>query len=177
MPEYPTANFSESEGGLFSLSQIQHLMRVEFNRAQRYGYPIICMLISVDRISELRDLYGIDAKEEILRSIVDLLRSETRSSDFLGRMVDDRMLGVIPHTSPEGAHVLADRLVEGAQRLRFEAEGRTLQVTISIGASHNQKEGTIYFDALIQAAEGAISEAIGKGGNRFVIADPRAAED
>jgi PleD family two-component response regulator len=87
------------------------------------------------------------------------------------------MLGVIPHTSPEGAHVLADRLVEGAQRLRFEAEGRTLQVTISIGASHNQKEGTIYFDALIQAAEGAISEAIGKGGNRFVIADPRAAED
>ena len=50
MPDYPTANFSESEGGLFSLSQIQHLMRVEFNRAQRYEYPITCMLIAVDRL-------------------------------------------------------------------------------------------------------------------------------
>ncbi|MAE28829.1 MAG: GGDEF domain-containing protein [Planctomycetota bacterium] len=177
MPDYPTANFSESEGGLFSLSQIQHLMRVEFNRAQRYEYPITCMLISVDRLGHLRDLYGIDAKEEILRSVVDLLRSETRSSDFLGRMVDDRLLGVIPHTSPEGAKVLADRLVEGARRLRFEADGRTLQVTISIGASHNQKEGTIFFDALIQAAESAVTEAGSQGGDRLIIKDPQAAED
>jgi PleD family two-component response regulator len=92
-------------------------------------------------------------------------------------MVDDRLLGVIPHTSPEGAKVLADRLVEGARRLRFEADGRTLQVTISIGASHNQKEGTIFFDALIQAAESAVTEAGSQGGDRLIIKDPQAAED
>ena len=116
----PTADRS-----LFTLAQIQHLMRVEFNRAQRYEYPIVCMLIAVDRLGHLRDLYGFDAKEEILEGVVGLLKAGTRSSDFLGRMADDRLLAVVPHTDAAGAQVLAQRLVEGARALSFAADDRS----------------------------------------------------
>ena len=47
---------SDPGAGVFSLSQIRHLMRVEFGRAQRYGYPLSCLVISVDRLDSLRDL-------------------------------------------------------------------------------------------------------------------------
>jgi diguanylate cyclase (GGDEF)-like protein len=164
--------YNDSDRSLFSLAQIQHLMRVEFNRAQRYSYPIICMMIGVDRLGHLRDLYGYEAKEEILAAVVGLLKSETRSSDFLGRMADDRLLAVVPHTSPEGAEVLAGRLLDGVQAIDFASDGRTIQISLSIGASFNEGSSTLFFDALLQSAEDGLNEAAGAGGNRFVARAP-----
>ena len=68
---------SSADKSLFSLAQIQHLMRVEFNRAQRYGYPISCIMVAVDRLGHLRDLYGYEAKEEIVDSVISLLANST----------------------------------------------------------------------------------------------------
>ncbi|TDJ65933.1 MAG: GGDEF domain-containing protein [Planctomycetota bacterium] len=167
-----TTSFNGSDSSLFSLAQIQHLMRVEFNRAQRYDYPIVCMMIAVDRLGHLRDLYGYEAKEEILSSVVSLLKAETRGSDFLGRMADDRLLAVIPHTPPEGAIVLAGRLLEGVSRIDFSSEGRTIQVTLSIGSSNNEGGETLFFDAMLLAAEDALGEAVAAGGARYLTRSP-----
>lgn len=167
-----TDHYSSTDRSLFSLAQIQHLMRVEFNRAQRYNYPIVCMLIAIDRLGHLRDLYGYDAKEEILEAVVGLLKSQTRSSDFLGRMADDRLLAVVPHTTPEGADALAERLLEGARRMDFDSDGRTIQVSLSIGASHNAAGATLFFDAMLLAAEEALSAAVTAGGDRVEAFDP-----
>ena len=170
-----TESHSPADRSLFTLAQIQHLMRVEFNRAQRYDYPIVCMLIAIDRLGHLRDLYGFEAKEDILEGVVGLLKSGTRSSDFLGRMADDRLLAVVPHTPPEGADVLARRLLEGARALSFVADGRTIQVTLSIGASHNSGGSTLFFDAMLASAEDALAEAAAQGGDRIEVLDPGAA--
>ncbi len=167
-----TDSHSSTERSLFTLAQIQHLMRVEFNRAQRYDYPIVCMLIAIDRLGHLRDLYGFETKEEILEGVVGLLKGATRSSDFLGRMADDRLLAVVPHTSPDGARILAERLLAGARGLTFEGDGRALQVTLSIGASHNAGGSTLFFDAMLAAAEDALCEATAEGGDRFELLDP-----
>ena len=111
---------SSADKSLFSLAQIQHLMRVEFNRAQRYGYPISCIMVAVDRLGHLRDLYGYEAKEEIVDSVINLLKGATRSSDFLGRLADDRLLAVIPHTGGEGVSAMCERLLAaGGDRALF----------------------------------------------------------
>lgn len=167
---------SSNDRGLFSLAQIQHLMRVEFNRSQRYRYPIVCMLISVDRLGHLRDLYGYEAKQEILEAVVGLLKSQTRGSDFLGRMADDRLLAVVPHTPAPGAEVLARRLLEGARAMDFSADGRTIQVTLSIGASHNAGGETLFFDAMLLAAEESLASASRAGGDRYEVFEPGSTE-
>ncbi len=143
--------------------QIQHLMRVEFNRAQRYSYPVSCLLISVDRLGHLRDLYGYEAKEEIIDSVVGMLKIQTRCSDFLGRMADDRLLAVVPHTNEAGAKVLGQRLLDGARHMEFSADGRTIQVTLSVGASHNAGGTALFFDAMFMAAEEALAGASAVG--------------
>jgi diguanylate cyclase (GGDEF)-like protein len=169
-----TSSFQEGEPNLFSLSQIMHLMRVEFSRAQRYRYPIACLIVSVDRLGQLRDVYGYDAKEAILSEVVELLRTTTRSCDFLGRLSDDRFLAVVPHTPADGARVLGERLLSAARQLEFQAEGRELSVNCSIGASHNETGATLFFDAMLSAAEGALAEAQAAGGDRYVARDPGA---
>ena len=128
---------SSSEKSLFSLAQIQHLMRVEFNRAQRYDYPIGCLIIAVDRLGHLRDMYGYEAKEEIIDSIVGLLKGATRSSDFLGRLADDRLLAVVPHTGKVGLESMCDRLLSSTQGITFANQDRTIPISISIGGSYD----------------------------------------
>jgi len=167
-----TESYSEPDRQLFSLAQIQHLMRVEFNRAQRYDYPIACFMIAIDRLGHLRDLYGYEAKEEILDSFISLLKNETRTSDFIGRMADDRLLAVVPHTPPEGTSVLAERLLAGARGIDFNSEGRTIQVTLSIGISHSSVGETLFFDLLLQTAEEALGRAVAAGGDRVLTLAP-----
>ena len=171
MPEFPPADPADG-GGLFSVTQIRHLMRVEFSRAQRYDYALTCLLIAVDRLGHLRDLYGYDAKEAILDDLVGLLEEETRSCDFLGRLVDDRLMAVLPHTDVDGARITADRLLKGARSLPFEADGRPIRVSISIGGSCFEKENTLFFDALVEASEAALLDAADAGGDRYINLDP-----
>ncbi|MEZ6004177.1 MAG: GGDEF domain-containing protein [Planctomycetota bacterium] len=165
---------ASEDGSLFSLAQIQHLMRVEFNRAQRYGYPVSCMMVAVDRLGYLRDLYGYQVKEVILDRVIELLKAETRSSDFLGRLPDDRLLAVVPHTGPEGVAVLAERLLAGARALEFQAGDRTLGVTLSIGYSYSMGDDTLFFDALLESADDALSDAQTQGGDRHFKQAPGA---
>lgn len=167
-----TDSRESAEQGLFSLAQIQHLMRVEFNRAQRYDYPIVCMMIAIDRLGHLRDIYGYESKEEIVDAVVGLLKSSTRGSDFLGRMADDRLLAVVPHTPAEGAARLAQRLLRGTRAMDFQSDARSLQVTLSIGASHNAGGSTLFFDAMLLAAEEALEASVEAGGDRYELLAP-----
>jgi diguanylate cyclase (GGDEF)-like protein len=172
MSELRCAQFHEADPGLFSLSQIMHLMRIEFGRAQRYGYPLSVLAIAVDRLGHLRDLYGYESKEAVLDEVARLLQGETRTCDFLGRLADDRLLAVVPHTPAEGARVLAERLLSGVRALSFESEGKKIAVTISAGCATMGDARTLFFDQLVAAAERALEDAVAAGGDRWAQRDP-----
>ena len=162
----------DSGRSLFSVAQIQHVLRVEFGRAQRYRYPLVCLVISIDQLGALRDRHGYDAKESVFEAIVKLLDLATRTSDFLGRTADDRLLAVIPHTGMEGARKLAARLLEGARKVALDAQLAGSSLTLSIGAVSSEHEGLMYYDALLSSAESAQIEASAAGGDRLVEKAP-----
>ncbi len=162
----------EPGAGVFSLTQIRHLMRVEFSRAQRYGYPVSCIALACDRLDNLRDLYGYEFRELVLDAVVALLREETRTCDYLGRLMDHRLLAILPHTTRTGAEATAQRILQAALELSFRPEGNRLQISLSIGISHYEDENTMFFDSLVAAAESGLVEASGSGGDRFVYEDP-----
>ncbi len=168
MQGLPPISFNASEAGLFSSDEILQLMRVEHERSARYGYPITLMLIEVDRLEALHDLYGIESMEEVLRSAVHLVRSTIRQSDFLGILQDHRVLVLFPHAARETVSAIATRLLRGCQALEFQSDGRLLRPTISIGASTVTPDEVMEFERFLQAAEEALAFAIDSGGDRFV---------
>jgi diguanylate cyclase (GGDEF)-like protein len=169
----PDSNTTKKHGdrGLFSVAQIQHVLRVEFARAQRYGYPLACMLIAVDQLGTVRDRAGYEVKEEIMDGVIDLLKASTRASDFLGRTADDRLMAVIPHTSAEGARTLGNRLVEGVRAREFAHAAGSAPITLSVGIATHERSSAMFFDSLLETAEAALSEAIGAGGDRCIERD------
>lgn len=171
MPD--TQNQSREDGrNLYSVAQIQHVLRVEFGRAQRYRYPIMCLVIAIDQLGSLRDAHGYEAKETVFDAVVELLERATRSSDFLGRTADDRLLAIIPHTGLDGARLLAARLLGEAKALEWDGALDGTKITLSIGAASNDHEGLVYHDALMTAAEVALATASADGGDRFVEGRP-----
>jgi diguanylate cyclase (GGDEF)-like protein len=168
MQEFLTSRSEGPVQGIFSPKELERQMRVEFERAQRHQYPIVCMLIAIDRLAQLADLYGRESKREILRAAIGVLRAGTRDSDLLAPLADDRLLAMFPHTPPDVAAVLARRVLAGARKLRFERDGKTLGISLSIGVAHNQHGDALSFDTLVRVAEEGLAVADAAGGDRFV---------
>jgi diguanylate cyclase (GGDEF)-like protein len=169
MPAFSPANIADSDQGLFSPVQMERLMRGEFYRSRRYGHSLVCMLIAVDRLGSLQDLYGLESKFEILRGVVDLLGRSTRASDVLGMLVDDRLLAIFPHTSRRGAGTIAHRLLKGAREQVFESDGRRIRATLSIGAADTSMDDIEEFDKLVNAAREGLGMALEAGGDQYVV--------
>jgi diguanylate cyclase (GGDEF)-like protein len=131
---------------LFSVAQIQHVLRTEFGRSQRYKYPVSVIVLAIDQLGAVRDRVGYDAKEAIVEGVLGLLFASTRSSDYLGRTPDDRLIAVIPHTDE--------------------------RITLSIGATSSRESEALFHDVLYAAAEAAQSDATAAGGDRFVARPP-----
>jgi len=175
MAEQPIMNFDRSSTGLFSPEEIHRLMRVEYGRSGRYRYPILLMLIEIDRLETLHDLYGSESRDRLIASVVELLSTVTRGSDFLGCMVDKRLMVVFPHTPREAAVPLTERLLEGVRGLAFEGDGRTLRTSLSIGAiwsgggDAGEGEDRGDFQTFAASAEEALNRAVTAGGDRAVV--------
>lgn len=168
MPEYQTTRMSDTGQGLFSGAEVEALMRVEFDRARRHKFPLVCMRVAVDRLDQLHDLYGVESKDEILRSVTALMRDSMRDSDHLGITQDDRYLAIFPHTTPETGQMLAKRLIAAARKLRFDRDGRSLRISLSIGISHNRDEAANSFETLLAVADDGLAVADAGGGDRYV---------
>ncbi len=103
MPLQPFASLSTAEQGLFSPEELRSLMEKELSRSRRYDYEMVLISIGVDRIDSLGDIYGHDSKAHVIEEIVRLLTASTRSCDYLGCLLGDRILALFPHTTELGA--------------------------------------------------------------------------
>lgn len=168
MSNSATLSFSRNGRGLFTKDEVRALMQIEFERAERYSYPIACMLIQVDHLAQIQTVHGHESKQEVLFSVIELVKKATRAGDLLGYIVDDRLMAVVPHTPVKAAKAIAERLLASARDLGFQVEGRTIKVTLSVGLSHNQDPGAKNFATLERVAEEGVSVADGNGGDRCV---------
>lgn len=142
---------STGDGAIFSLPQIRHLLRVEFARAQRYSYPVSLVLID---FRPLRDELGDEGFDGLAPNLVTRLRELVRTSDYVGRLAQDRVLVLLPHTESGGTRRLAERAVEA---LSVDGGGRGARPTLGLASF---EEGSIlFFDALLEAAEESLDAA------------------
>lgn len=153
---------------LFSQAQILHLMKAEFARARRHGAPLSCVVLQVDRLAQLVDLYGAPLRTAVRKTLAEVVRQKTRGSDLLGVANEDRMLLLLPETPHEGAMLVVERLLRSFRDVDVEVDGRRLSLTMSAGVSTVQGKETMFFDTLLAQAETAVERATEAGGDRVV---------
>ncbi|MCR9247074.1 MAG: GGDEF domain-containing protein [bacterium] len=155
-------------GALFSQAQIMQLMKNEFARSRRHSIPLGCLLLQVDRLAQLVDLYGAGLRQAVRGAIAEMVRDRTRGPDLLGATSDERYLLVLPHTDVSQTRIVAERLRQRFTELEIAVDGRELALTISIGVAASVAGETLFFDTLVSQAEAAVDYAGRRGGDQVV---------
>ena len=172
MASLPFTSLSASDQGLFTPEELRSLMEKELSRSRRYGYDVVMLSIGVDRIASLGDLYGHESKGHVIEEITRLLVASTRSCDFLGCPMGDKILALFPHTSEPGAKVVANRLVGAARELEFSAGGPQVSVTVTVGIATPGSAKEHELELLVDQATRACQRGQEDGGDRLQLQAP-----
>jgi diguanylate cyclase (GGDEF)-like protein len=142
--------------------------------AVRSGGECSLLMIDLDRFKAVNDTYGHVAGDAVLRGIADLLRAQTcrmRSDDriLVARYGGEEIAVVLPDIGAAGAVRIAELIREAVAAHEFDARGRTLRVTVSVGVATFPTDASTA-DALIVAADEALYDAKSRGRNRVCTA-------
>jgi len=174
--------------GLYNQRFMDASLTQEVARSQRYGGPVSLLFLDLDRFKSVNDTLGHVVGSQMIKAAARTLRDLIRDSDQLLRYGGDEFCVILPNTSLDGAHILAERIrtvfAESKYDLR-DASGVelafNLNVTTSIGVACFPESADSVQD-LIKEADSAMyaSKKAGKNcvslaarnGNSKLLASP-----
>ncbi|HWK55148.1 MAG TPA: tetratricopeptide repeat-containing diguanylate cyclase [Hyphomicrobiales bacterium] len=138
----------------------------EWERAQRFGRPLCCLVFDVDHFKDINDTYGHGSGDTVLKAIARVLQTSLRPSDLIGRIGGEGFLVVATETSQAQGKALAERLRQAVSLIVIPGI-RNRQLTVSIGVA--TREGAASLEQLIHQADQALYEAKAGGRNQVGV--------
>lgn len=127
----------------------------------------LCYL-DLDQFKVVNDTCGHSAGDELLRGLADLLKQHVASRDTLARLGGDEFVLLLEHCSIDQAHQVLSTLRKAIGEFRFEWDGQTFHVGVSIGlVPVTRNSGEIA--RVMSAADTACSAAKEAGRNRIHV--------
>lgn len=84
--------------------------RAEVARSRRYQRPLSVVYLDVDDFKAVNDLHGHSAGDEVLKSLAELLVSNTRTIDTVARVGGDEFALMLPETGEAGVRAMLERM-------------------------------------------------------------------
>ncbi len=155
--------------GLFNHRHFQERLSGEFRRIARYPRPLSLLIIDIDFFKKVNDNYGHPAGDAVLKGVADAIRKALRETDIPARYGGEEFAAVLVNTDTGGAVNLAERLRNTISGCAFQADGKNMRVTVSIGVAscpvHAQTR-----EELVKLADTALYRAKNGGRNRVEVA-------
>ncbi|WP_188151111.1 GGDEF domain-containing protein [Teredinibacter waterburyi] len=126
---------------LFNSRHFWNTLEQEIERTLRSGQPTTLIMLDVDHFKRFNDSYGHVAGDEALRHLATLIKHSTRRLDIPCRYGGEEFAIILPSTPLLIATQVAERLRESIERSAIEWQGKTLQITASLGVDtfHNHQ--------------------------------------
>ncbi|MBY0527313.1 MAG: GGDEF domain-containing protein [Gemmataceae bacterium] len=148
----------------------------ELTRTARHHRPLALLLFDIDHFKAINDTHGHLAGDAVLRALATRLRGETRRDELFARYGGEEFAVVLPETDLEGAVRLAERLRKLVAVHPFEHNGKSLPITISLGATATGAGETFSVEQFLAQADEKLYQAKQQGRNRVVASDGEPAE-
>lgn len=143
--------------GLFNYSFLNYKLDEEFKRARRFDTALACVMLGFEG----------QATPEVLRELSGIFLSASRDTDVLGRFDESSFLFLLPNTGPDGAEVMARRVVQLAEeRALRDLVGDA--IVLAIGITNYPQRGIVHREDLYRQAREAYLEATSVGGGVVV---------
>ena len=146
---------------MYNRRKITELFETEYARYKRYKYPLSIILIDIDYFKKVNDVFGHNQGDVTLKEIAEILKTEARESDHVGRWGGEEFLVICPETDIQGAATLAEKLRNSINEYPFTKVGHK---TASFGITTCNDYST--FESMINLADKALYSAKSAGRNK-----------
>jgi diguanylate cyclase (GGDEF)-like protein len=161
----------DRSSGLSTPEHLLEVLRRDWSISQRDGRALTLMRIDVDGCRDYHDVFGRGATDNVLRQVGrTIAASMRRSSDVVARLADGEYLALAVSMEMESGRMHAERIVGRVRDLAIlhprSPSGRYL--TVSAGVVSTVPPREVGCEALLEAAQRAVSAARSEGGNRAI---------
>jgi diguanylate cyclase (GGDEF)-like protein len=131
---------------------------------------LILILIDVDRFKGINDNFGHSIGDQVLKSLVQIIKNNVRSSDYIARYGGDEFIIILPETDLNKAIDITKKIRSVVNSLKFELrkKSKVLKITCSYGIS-NFTDKTHNTIDVFNNTDGALYQAKENGRNAIVV--------
>ncbi len=142
-------------------------LNAEMRFAFRHDKGLALLFVDIDHFKKINDTYGHQAGDYVLAAVAREMIGTIRTEDVLARYGGEEFAIICREMEKDGALALGERLRAAVAAGTYEHDGRTIPVTISVGAAVAHKPQAA--QPLIAAADAAMYEAKRAGRNRVCL--------
>jgi len=162
-------SITDSLTGLYNRKHLMETLDKEVSRSQRHNHTFSLLVIDIDHFKKYNDTYGHLAGDEVLSRLASVFKESIRSSDYAARYGGEEFIIMLPEVGPEQGVEGAERVRHKVAEERFDGEGESIKVTISVGVASYPENGEDA-ESVIRNADEALYEAKELGRNQVVLA-------
>ncbi|HEY4066871.1 MAG TPA: diguanylate cyclase, partial [Burkholderiaceae bacterium] len=149
----------------------EHALPV-YSTSMRRARPLAIVMIDIDHFKRINDRHGHDAGDRTLTAVAEQLRGACRLGDVIARWGGEEFVMLLPETTGERAHALAERLrqILAGTELAF-GDGGSTRFTASFGVAVRSETTTL--EEVLLASDAALYAAK-HAGRDCVVSTPGA---
>lgn len=159
---------TDAKTGLLNVGTWRFEAEREVARVARTKSPVAVLLVDIDHFKHVNDEYGHLLGDDILVKVAELLGSQLRGYDLVGRFGGEEFVVLLPEADAVEARRVAERLRSHATAIAIPVDDHDVTVTVSIGVALLRAHGED-LDELIAAADVALYHAKATGRNRVCL--------
>lgn len=119
--------------GLLNMRAFNNILKREIARSSRYSESLTLVMIDVDGLKQINDLYGHSAGNRMIQAVAVTLQHCVRTVDVLARYGGDEFIILMSHTDMDNARTSAERIRCAINNTTLSAKGQCIAATASIG--------------------------------------------
>ena len=157
--------------GLYNFRYLHTRLREEFKRAERYHETLSCAVVDVDQLRDHNTAGGQGLGDAIIKGVADIVRRSVREMDVVARYGGEEFLVILPSTHLAGSVSVAERIWRDVRSRVFVggSGGTPTRVAVTVGVALYPSPDIKTKEALLRAADAALSHAKREGGDRVCV--------
>ena len=149
-------------------------LKMEIERANRYGHSLSLLLLDIDFFKNFNDSFGHLEGDKVLSAVGQMIKTCLRTMDTAYRYGGEEFTIILPYTDGNEAKTVADRVQYALEFITFcPCPARSVQITLSIGVTEYSpgEELTVF----VRRSDRAMYTSKESGRNKVSFLPPDAA--
>lgn len=149
---------------LYNHQYMNEILETLVREISETNKSLCVMMLDIDHFKQVNDRFGHQVGDIVLVTVADLIMSNTRKYDSIGRYGGEEFIVALPETELDTALRIAERIRLSIQEHDFGIEG--LKVTISAGVVQYEGEN---MNTLVHRADMLLYQAKNSGRNKVAL--------